>query len=183
MYLLDHEHWYFGTGIFFKSQYVHELIFFWILESGYVRCQAHRWSSPFLFSSSAIFSRWSTTSLICGSSTSFGDPPRSTQEMRRLGSSVFTCLITYLVHIHRHRIGDFVHYSYTYIFIYILFIFSHFRKHLERQCKEKTWWRHVIYFTWFETFFGLWCEPSTWMYWLWTFADDKVSSSWDKILS
>lgn len=64
-------------------------------------CTAYCWSSAFLFSSSAILRRCSTTSLICGSCCSFGLPPRSSEETCRLGSAVFIRSITYLGHIHR----------------------------------------------------------------------------------
>lgn len=59
-------------------------------------CTAYRWSSAFLFISSAILSNCSTTSLICGSCCSFGLPPRSSEETCRSGSCVFIRSITYL---------------------------------------------------------------------------------------
>lgn len=59
-------------------------------------CKTYRWNSAFLFISSAILSRCSTTSLICGSCCSFGLPPRSSEETFRVGSSAFIRSITYL---------------------------------------------------------------------------------------
>lgn len=59
---------------------------------------AYRWSSAFLFNSSAILRSCSTTSLICGSCCSSGLPPRSSEETCWVGSSAFIRSITYLGH-------------------------------------------------------------------------------------
>lgn len=63
----------------------------------YTMCAAYRWSSAFLFSSSAIVSNCSTTCLTFGSCCSFGLPPRCSVETSWLGSSVLSRSITYLL--------------------------------------------------------------------------------------